>query len=65
MLVPQDKEVRLFIARELVWKPIFFYCMILVEKLAPFFGEIKRKKIHLKGKSDVAKSVHEESSLKT
>ena len=41
-----------------------FYCMILVYKLA-LFEEIKRKKIHRKGKSDVAKSVHEESSLKT
>ena len=35
-----------------------FYCMILVYKLSPFFGEIE-KKIHWKGKTDEAKSVHE------
>ena len=35
-----------------------FYCMILVYKLPPFFGEIE-KKIYWKGKTDEAKSVHE------
>ena len=38
------------------------YCMILVYKLAPFFGEIKKKD---SSKGEIAKSVHEESSLKT
>ena len=41
--MPQGKEIRLFLALERVWKPIFFYCMILVYKLVPFFGEIKKK----------------------